>query len=290
MKKRGLPSAKGLDALLGVLKKEAPPNDIPQDGALIDLEIAHIQAGKYQPRQKMSQGGLEELAQSIKRHGLMQPIVVRPILQGRMHPQITHEIIAGERRFRAAKMANLTHIRAIERSLSDELAIALALIENIQREDLSALEQAAALERFATEFGMSHAMIADVVGKSRAAVSNLLRLNRLHDDVKQHLEQGDLDMGHARALLSLATGEQPQAAADIIKEGMTVREAERHVKRTSNPKKPLAPNYLQEVKTALEGTLGVKARLTSNRLELVLEDESKAQALLSILNELKLKR
>ncbi len=205
--------------------------------SLIQIDVTRLQAGKYQPRRDMSETALAELASSIEQHGIMQPIVIRPLLanEDKSAAAVTHEIIAGERRWRAAKMAGKTVIPAIERALSDELAIALALIENIQREDLSVIEQAAALQRFHTEFGMSHAMIAEVVGKARTTVSNLLRLNQLHDTVKDHLATSALDMGHARTLLALSSEQQPIIAQKIIDGGMTVREAEKLVKSILQP-------------------------------------------------------
>ena len=205
--------------------------------SLVQIAVTQLQAGKYQPRRDMSETALAELASSIEQHGVMQPIVIRPLLanEDKSTADVTHEIIAGERRWRAAKMAGKAVIPAIERALSDELAIALALIENIQREDLSVIEQAAALQRFHTEFGMSHAMIADVVGKARTTVSNLLRLNQLHDTVKDHLANSALDMGHARTLLALSSEQQPIIAQKIIDGGMTVREAEKLVKSILNP-------------------------------------------------------
>lgn len=205
--------------------------------SLIQINVTRLQAGKYQPRRDMSETALMELASSIDQHGIMQPIVIRPLLatEDKSTADVTHEIIAGERRWRAAKMAGKSVIPAIERALSDELAIALALIENIQREDLSVIEQAAALQRFHTEFGMSHAMIAEVVGKARTTVSNLLRLNQLHDTVKDHLATSALDMGHARTLLALSSDQQPIIAQKIIDGGMTVREAEKLVKSILNP-------------------------------------------------------
>ncbi|TXD98146.1 ParB/RepB/Spo0J family partition protein [Psychrobacter frigidicola] len=205
--------------------------------SLIQINVMRLQAGKYQPRRDMSETALMELASSIEQHGIMQPIVIRPLLasEDKSRPDVTHEIIAGERRWRAAKMAGKSVIPAIERALSDELAIALALIENIQREDLSVIDQAAALQRFHTEFGMSHAMIAEVVGKARTTVSNLLRLNQLHDTVKEHLATSALDMGHARTLLALSSDQQPIIAQKIIDGGMTVREAEKLVKSILNP-------------------------------------------------------
>lgn len=205
--------------------------------SLVQIDVTRLQAGKYQPRRDMSETALAELASSIEQHGVMQPIVIRPLLanEDKSEAFVTHEIIAGERRWRAAKMAGRSVIPAIERALSDELAIALALIENIQREDLSVIEQAAALQRFHTEFGMSHAMIAEVVGKARTTVSNLLRLNQLHDTVKDHLANSALDMGHARTLLALSSEQQPIIAQKIIDGGMTVRDAEKLVKSILQP-------------------------------------------------------
>lgn len=213
-------------------------NIAPEDQiSLVQIAVNRLQAGKYQPRRDMSETALAELASSIDQHGVMQPIVIRPLLasEDKSNDEVTHEIIAGERRWRAAKMAGKAVIPAIERALSDELAIALALIENIQREDLSVIEQAAALQRFHTEFGMSHAMIAEVVGKARTTVSNLLRLNQLHDTVKDHLSNGALDMGHARTLLALSSKQQPIIAQKIIDANMTVREAEKLVKSILHP-------------------------------------------------------
>ncbi|PID37858.1 MAG: chromosome partitioning protein ParB [Pseudomonadales bacterium] len=274
-KKRGLASNRGLDALLGTIKKErqitqsAQSTSVHQDDAgsdavfasqkissanstashspatdgvddnisLVSIDVNCLQSGKYQPRRNMDETALAELANSIRQHGVMQPIVIRPLLanEDKKASQVTHEIIAGERRWRAAKMAGERNIPAIERALSDELAIALALIENIQREDLSVMEQASALQRFHTEFGMSHAMIAEVVGKARTTVSNLLRLNQLNEVVKEQLNNHEIDMGHARALLSLSVEQQPIIAQKIIDQEMTVREAEQLVKSILNP-------------------------------------------------------
>ena len=211
---------------------------------LMHINVAYLQRGKYQPRIDLDEDALQELATSIKQHGVMQPIVIRPLAKVLPNSPITHEIIAGERRWRAAQIAGLTHIPAIMRPMSDDLAIALALIENIQREDLSVMEQAAALQRFHDEFGMSHSQIADVVGKARTTVSNLLRLNQLHDDVKQALNEGQMDMGHARALLALSPKQQPVIAKKIIQGQLTVRETEALVKDILNPK---APTQSQEI-------------------------------------------
>ena len=211
---------------------------------LMHINVTYLQRGKYQPRIDLDEDALQELATSIKQHGVMQPIVIRPLAKVLPKSPITHEIIAGERRWRAAQIAGLTHIPAIMRPMSDDLAIALALIENIQREDLSVMEQAAALQRFHDEFGMSHSQIADVVGKARTTVSNLLRLNQLHDDVKQALNEGQMDMGHARALLSLSPKQQPVIAKKIIQGQLTVRQTEALVKDILNPK---APTQSQEI-------------------------------------------
>lgn len=211
---------------------------------LMHINVAYLQRGKYQPRLDLDEDALQELATSIKQHGVMQPIVIRPLAKVLPNSPITHEIIAGERRWRAAQIAGLTHIPAIMRPMSDDLAIALALIENIQREDLSVMEQAAALQRFHDEFGMSHSQIADVVGKARTTVSNLLRLNQLHDDVKQALNEGQMDMGHARALLALSPKQQPVIAKKIIQGQLTVRQTEALIKDILNPK---APTQSQEI-------------------------------------------
>ena len=222
----------------------APINNDANDNSniaglnLMHINVAYLQRGKYQPRIDLDEDALQELATSIKQHGVMQPIVIRPLAKVLPNSPITHEIIAGERRWRAAQIAGLTHIPAIMRPMSDDLAIALALIENIQREDLSVMEQAAALQRFHDEFGMSHSQIADVVGKARTTVSNLLRLNQLHDDVKQALNEGQMDMGHARALLALSPKQQPVIAKKIIQGQLTVRQTEALVKDILNPKAP----------------------------------------------------
>lgn len=243
-----------------------------QDGEqvmLIQIAPARLQSGKYQPRRDIKEEALKELAESVRQHGVMQPIVIRPLLEGERKEQgITHEIIAGERRWRAARLAGLNTIPAIERVLSDEVAIALALIENIQREDLTVLEQAAALERFHTEFGMSHAMIADVVGKARTTVSNLLRLNALHDEVKAFMMDNLLDMGHARTLLSLSKDQQPIIAKKIIHADMTVREAERLVKSILHPKPKAVSINSREIialNQRLSDALGARVKLKQGK-------------------------
>lgn len=284
-KKRGLGSKRGLDALMGSIKVERQfatgvmragqtghDSDVTKTDtkqpALLNISLNCLQSGKYQPRSDFKEETLSELADSIRQHGVMQPIVIRPLSIEEQKDGITHEIIAGERRWRAAKLAGLESIVAIERTLDDDVAIALALIENIQREDLTVLEQAAALYRFHTEFGMSHAMIADVVGKARATVSNLLRLNQLHDDVKELMRQGLLDMGHARALLTLSNQQQPIIAKKIAQQNMTVRDAEKLVKNIVNPppSKPTQANHeLSALTQTLCDTLGTTVKLKQSK-------------------------
>lgn len=231
-KKRGL--GKGLDALLGSAAIAAPGTVAnaagPADGDLRNLPVDIIQRGKYQPRMDMHQETLEELADSIRAQGVVQPIVVRPIAEpGR------YEIIAGERRWRAAQLAGLHEIPAVIRDVPDEAAVAMALIENIQREQLNPLEEAYALQRLIDEFDMTHQLAAEAVGRSRAAVSNLLRLLALADEVKNLIGRGDLEMGHARALLALEQDKQGVAAKQVASKGMSVRETERMVKKLLQP-------------------------------------------------------
>ncbi|MDO4896368.1 MAG: ParB/RepB/Spo0J family partition protein [Moraxella sp.] len=281
-KKRGLGSKRGLDALVGSIKQEKQllqnadtvcQTDLTKtqgDIKLLDIELERLQSGKYQPRQNIDDDSLAELADSIRQHGVMQPIVVRPLLDSeRKNATATHEIIAGERRWRASKLAGLDSIPAIERVLSDEVAIALALIENIQREDLTVLEQAEALQKFHTEFGLSHGMIAQVIGKARTTVSNLLRLNQLHDEVKALMRQGNLDMGHARTLLALSCEQQPIIAKKIISTGMTVRDAEKLVKSILSPEpaKPADTNAheLTALNQRLSDRFGATVKLKQNK-------------------------
>ncbi len=221
VKKRGL--GRGLDALLG--GSAAAVMEEPQSADLREVPIDLLQPGKYQPRTDMHPESLEELANSIKAQGVVQPIVIRPIEGGR------YEIIAGERRWRAAQIAGLHDIPAVVRDVPDEAAIAMALIENIQREDLNPIEEAIALQRLIDEFEMTHQQAAGAVGRSRAAVSNLLRLLTLNADVRTMLEHGDLEMGHARALLALEGVAQSEAARDVAAKGYSVRETEQLVRR-----------------------------------------------------------
>jgi ParB family chromosome partitioning protein len=201
-----------------------------------------LQRGKYQPRVDMRPESLQELADSIKSQGLVQPILVRPLSQRNPGESQRYEIIAGERRWRAAALAGLTEIPAVVRDVPDEAAVAMALIENIQREDLNPLEEARALSRLIEEFGLTHQAAAEAVGRSRAAVSNLLRLIELPDEVKEMLEQRRIEMGHARALLGIASrGQQIEVALLVAAEGLSVRETERLVRKRQEPPPPAGP-------------------------------------------------
>ncbi|WP_420554707.1 ParB/RepB/Spo0J family partition protein [Neptuniibacter marinus] len=232
-KKRGL--GKGLDALLSSVS-DVEDNVSTQGAESLDgyrlLAVDLIQRGRYQPRRDIEPQALEELANSIKAQGVMQPIVVRPIDSDR------YEIIAGERRWRATQMAGLVEIPAIVKDVPDEAAIAMALIENIQRENLNPIEEAISLQRLKDEFELTQQEVADAVGKSRSAVTNLLRLMKLGDEVKKMLEYGDLEMGHARALLALDGDLQLQAAQEISGQGMSVRQTEALVKKIQQGGEP----------------------------------------------------
>src|SRR5690554_2546997 len=224
VKKRGL--GRGLDVLLSSATASAQQDKTASADKqeLQHLAIERIQRGKYQPRRDMDQTSLEELAESIKAQGVMQPIVVRSIADN------SYEIIAGERRWRAAQLAGLKTIPALVRNVTDEAAIAMALIENIQREDLNPVEEAMALQRLQKEFELTQQEVANAVGKSRASVANLLRLIGLPDEVKTLLAHGDLEMGHARALLGLPVEQQVQAARHVVAKGLTVRQTEAMVR------------------------------------------------------------
>ncbi|ADJ29854.1 ParB/RepB/Spo0J family partition protein [Nitrosococcus watsonii] len=232
VKKRGL--GRGLDALLGLGATELPL-DISEAKAkeeLRRLPLDQIRRGKYQPRMEICPTALEELADSIRAQGIVQPIVVRPGGHG------TFELIAGERRWRAAQMVGLDEIPAVVRDVPDQAAVAMALIENIQREDLNPIEEANALQRLIDEFGITHQEASQAVGRSRAAVSNLLRLLALEDEVKRLVENGDLEMGHARALLALSGESQRKTARMVAQQGLSVRETERLVRRLQQPERP----------------------------------------------------
>lgn len=264
MKKRTLGS--NIDIFLSRTKRpdqqtdvatiSTPQNTItPKEGDLRHLPVDLLQRGRYQPRNEIAQEAIEELANSIRAQGVIQPIVVRSIAQGR------YEIIAGERRWRAAQLAGLHEIPALIKNIPDEAALAIALIENIQRENLNPLEEAHALQRLSDEFNLTHQQVAEAVGKSRTTVSNLLRLLNLQQSVKIFLEQGKLEMGHARALLALNGIDQSQAAEEVVARGLSVRETEQLVSKwqtavnnkPANNSKKIDPNI-----SALQQTLSDK--------------------------------
>ena len=242
--KRGL--GRGLDALLGDVSAAKETSSSSRT-----LPIEYLQRGKFQPRKDMNPEKLQELADSIKAQGVIQPIVVRKIGQDK------YEIVAGERRWRAAQLAGLQQIPVVVKDIDDRATMAIALIENIQRQDLNPLEEAEALRRLLDEFTMTHQQIADAVGKSRVTVTNLLRLMDLHPEVKKLLISGQLEMGHARALLSLDAVKQVAAAQKIAREGLTVRMAEKLVKDAQTEAKP------QKTKTVDYDTLRLQNELTA---------------------------
>ena len=264
---------KGLDALLSTSSTEtmasllgktkdqtiqAVPAD--KDGDLKNIPIDLIQRGKYQPRTDMHEEALQELANSIKAQGVMQPIVIRPITQDK------YEIIAGERRWRACQIAGIETIPALIKAVSDEAAIAMSLIENVQRENLNPIEEAMALKRLQDEFELTQQEVADAVGKSRTSVTNLMRLIGLNMDVRRMLEHGDLEMGHARALLSLPDIQQSEAARSVVGRGLSVRQTESLVRRliaragTANENRPVDPD-IKNLEENLADKLGAKVMI-----------------------------
>ncbi len=259
VKKRGL--GRGLDALLSSATANTLQEQAVQAPAseLQHLRLERVQRGKYQPRGDMDQASLEELAQSIKAQGVMQPIVVRLIAKN------SYEIIAGERRWRAAQLAGLEVIPALVRDVTDEAAIAMALIENIQREDLNPIEEAMALQRLQKEFELTQQEVANAVGKSRASVANLLRLINLPDEVKTLLAHGDLEMGHARALLGLPAEQQVEAARQVVARGFTVRQTEALVRNmladTPVKQQPVVDPDVQRLEKKLAERLGTQVKI-----------------------------
>lgn len=254
-KPKGL--GRGLDALLAGNREDE------EKGELQTLPIDSLQPGKYQPRTRMDPGSLDELAASIRAQGIMQPILVRPIGDDR------YEIIAGERRWRASRLAELTQVPCLVREIPDEAALAMSLIENIQREDLNPLEEAAGIQRLVDEFSMTHQQAAEAVGRSRSAASNLLRLLNLAGQVQELLMAGDIDMGHARAVLPLDPASQIQVANQVAAKGFSVRETEHLVHRMLNPRnqKPTAApdRDLLRLQEELADTLGATVKLRANR-------------------------
>jgi ParB family chromosome partitioning protein len=245
VKRSGL--GRNLSALLGPSSSNLFI-DRPSNEQQLKLAVTCLQPGKYQPRGEIEEAPLIELAESIKKQGLIQPIVVRELESGR------YEIIAGERRWRASQIAGLTEIPVILKQVDDETAMAMALVENLQREDLNAMDQARAMHRLTTEFALTHQQVADLLSKSRTAVSNFLRLMSLANSVKKLLENGDLDMGHARALLTLDEEQQNQVAQLIVAKSLSVRETEQLVERVKNGKPGLnqAKPKIAEIDTIVQ--------------------------------------
>ncbi len=277
-KKRGL--GRGLDALLtpqvraSVQEDNTKENNITnlKDGDLSKIAINNLSPGKYQPRKDMSDAALEELSLSIQSQGIIQPIVVRLINNANSESanvEGKYEIIAGERRWRAAQLAQLTEVPCLIKDVPDESAVAIALIENIQREDLNAMEEAVALERLLTEFDLTHQEVALAVGKSRTTVTNLLRLNNLNEEVKTFLENGDIEMGHARALLSLDDSFQAEAARTVAIKELTVRETEALIKKIQNPvaeKEKIEKDIdIMDLEQNLAEKLGAKVAISHNK-------------------------
>ena len=251
---------RGLDALL------TRADDAGAGESLQTLALDRIGPGKYQPRTRMDNASLDELALSIREQGVMQPILVRPVAGGRF------EIIAGERRWRAAQRAGLAEIPAQVRPVPDQSALAMALIENIQREDLDPLEEAQGLGRLIAEFGLTHDAAAKAVGRSRSAVTNLLRLRELAPPVQEYLHAGQLDMGHARALLGLSAGQQVAAASRVVAQGLSVRETERLAHALASPArrrgKAAAPRVdadLARLQESIAEALGAKVAIEPKR-------------------------
>ena len=262
-KKRGL--GRGLDALLATSQasRNAEGEQVLQnDSELQQIAIEFLKPGKYQPRKDMSPDALEDLASSIRSQGIIQPIIVRTVGNNE------YEIIAGERRWRASQIAGLDTIPCLIKDVPDEAAVAIALIENIQREDLNAMEEAQALDRLMVEFELTHQEVATAVGKSRTTVTNLLRLNNLNEDVKLLLEHGDIEMGHARALLALEGDAQNEAAQTVSGKGLTVRDTENLVRRLLEPTKEKAPVKedpdVQRLQTELSENLGAPVVIAHN--------------------------
>jgi ParB family chromosome partitioning protein len=247
---------RGLDALLGGEDNAAPPQ-----GDLRMMNVVQLAPGKYQPRTQMDSESLQELADSIRSQGLMQPILVREVAEG-------YEIIAGERRWRAAQLAGLAEVPVLVREVPDHAVAAMALIENIQREDLNAIDEAHGLQRLIQEFGMTHDAVAQSVGKSRTAVSNLLRLLNLSRPVQDMLVAGLIEMGHARALLPLHAGTQRELAHEIETRGLSVREVERRVARLKDtpttPAKQTVSLDILRLEEALSDALGMTAHVQTN--------------------------
>lgn len=251
VKAKGL--GRGLDALLG--DSEAPARSAE---SLRNVAIDELQPGKYQPRSHMAHDALAELAESIKTQGVMQPILVRPLAGGR------YEIVAGERRWRAARMAGLATVPALVKEVADQQALAAALVENIQREDLNPLEEATGIQRLVQEFGLTHQAIAETLGRSRASVTNTLRLLELAPPVRELLAEGRIDMGHARALLALPVARQIELAREAANKGLNVREVEQRVAdalKTAQPRRPRADRDVARLEEEWSDRLGTTVQI-----------------------------
>ncbi|MGP4845462.1 ParB/RepB/Spo0J family partition protein [Marinobacter sp. 1Y8] len=260
-KKRGL-GERGLGALLAGSKVNMDRGEVSEhDGQLREIPIDLIQRSRYQPRRDMDQTALQELADSIRQQGVMQPVVVRPLAEG------SYELIAGERRWRATQLAELDRIPAIIRDVPDEAAIAMALIENIQRENLNPIEEAFALQRLQDEFGLTQAQVAEAVGKSRTTITNLLRLIGLVEDVRVMLEHGDLEMGHGRAMLTLPPEQQMLIARQVVAKSLNVRQTEALVRRIQQenpdqkPRKGAVDPNIRRLQDDLADRLGASVKI-----------------------------
>ena len=258
-KKRGL-GERGLGALLQGSRVNLDQDVKDHDGELREIPVDLIQRGRFQPRRDMDPATLQELADSIRQQGVMQPVVVRPISEGRF------ELIAGERRWRATQLAELDRIPAIIRDVPDDAAIAMALIENIQRENLNPIEEAFALQRLQNEFGLTQNQVAEAVGKSRTTITNLLRLISLSEDVRVMLEHGDLEMGHGRAMLTLEPEQQMQVARQVVARSLSVRQTEALVRQVqekkpdNKPKGQIDPN-IRALQDDLAERLGARVSI-----------------------------
>ncbi|WBA17915.1 MULTISPECIES: ParB/RepB/Spo0J family partition protein [Salinivibrio] len=290
--KRGL--GKGLDALLATSAhaqsstQASPESTNTSNSELQQLPVTALDPGQYQPRQDMAEEALEELTESIRSQGIIQPLVVRQVAAGR------YEIIAGERRWRAAKQAGLNNVPCLVREMSDKVASAVALIENIQRENLNAMEEAQALARLVDEFELTHQQLAESLGKSRTTISNLLRLNGLESGVRQLLLNKQLEMGHARALLALEGDAQIDAALTAVNKKMTVRQIEKLVKKMLSPpvetEKPKSSPEVEALQQRLGDKLGASVALTqqkngSGKLVINFEESEKLAQILAIFDE-----
>ncbi len=303
-KKRGL--GRGLDALLSSAHLEAQiqsdlgtdpePTPANSDG-YFNLDVTKIQRGKYQPRRDLEPQALEDLTNSIKAQGVIQPIIIRPISAPEVGQEtaIKYEIIAGERRWQASQLAGLETIPVIIKDASDEATIAMALIENIQRENLNAMEEAIALKRLQDEFELSQQEVADAVGKSRSAVTNLLRLTKLTSPVRKLLEYGDIDMGHARSLLGLEGETQVQVANEVVTKAMSVRQTEELVRKWQSgllPKqargKPVLDVNLEQISKELAARFSAKVEIRQNakgkgKITIAFDDDDRLEAILASL-------